>query len=267
MPLTGSGTTSQARPNTSVTTARVDDVDRRALRDDRALLHRDDVVGVAAGQVEVVQHDDDRLARLPVEVGQQVEQLDLVVDVEERRRLVQQQQVGVLRERHRDPHPLALPAGELGDVAVGQVGRAGGLQRAGDRAVVLGAPLPEPALVRIAPAADEVADRDAVRRDRRLRQQAEHLGDVDALEVVHRRAVEDDLAAAWPQQPGQAAQQRGLAAGVGADDHGDPPVGDHDVEVADDVDVRIAEREVLGTQVVGHPPRPSRLTVARSQIR
>jgi hypothetical protein len=42
------------------------------------------VVGVAAGEVEVVQHEDDRLAGPAVEVGEEVEQLDLVVDVEVR---------------------------------------------------------------------------------------------------------------------------------------------------------------------------------------
>ena len=42
------------RPNTSDTTLGVHDLGRRALGDDRPSLHRDDVVGVAAGQVEVV---------------------------------------------------------------------------------------------------------------------------------------------------------------------------------------------------------------------
>src|SRR5687768_8451817 len=63
------------------------------LGHDRAVLHRDDVVGVAAGQVEVVHDDDDRGATAQVQVGQQVEQLDLVVDIEVGRGLVEQQQV------------------------------------------------------------------------------------------------------------------------------------------------------------------------------
>jgi hypothetical protein len=64
------------------------------------------VVGVAAGEVEVVQHEDDRLAGPAVEVGEEVEQLDLVVEVEERRGLVEEQHVGVLGKRHGDPDAL-----------------------------------------------------------------------------------------------------------------------------------------------------------------
>ena len=57
-----------------------------------------------------------------VEVGEQVEQLHLVADVEERRRLVEQQQVGVLGQHHRDPDALALATRQLGRSADRQVG-------------------------------------------------------------------------------------------------------------------------------------------------
>ena len=86
----------------------------------RPVVERDEVVGVARGEVEVVQHHDDRGAATGVEVGEQVEHLDLVGDVEVGRRLVEQQQVGALRQGHRDPDPLALPTGELVDDAVGE---------------------------------------------------------------------------------------------------------------------------------------------------
>jgi hypothetical protein len=36
-----------------------------------------------------------------------------VADVEEGRRIVEQQQVGPLRQRHGDPDPLPLPTGEF----------------------------------------------------------------------------------------------------------------------------------------------------------
>ena len=62
-----------------------------------------------------MEDDDDRLAGLALQVDEQVEQVDPVTDVEERRRFVEQEQVRVLGEDHRDPHPLALAAGELGD--------------------------------------------------------------------------------------------------------------------------------------------------------
>ena len=60
-----------------------------------------------------------------VEVDEQVEHVDLVGEVEVGRRLVEQQDVGVLGERHRDPHPLALAAGELVDRPVGELERVG----------------------------------------------------------------------------------------------------------------------------------------------
>ena len=77
-------------------------------------------------------------------------------------------------------------------------------------------------------AGDEVGDGDALGRDRRLRQEAERR----ATSLVGRRWIASPSSSTVPalrlQQPGQGAQQRRLAAGVGADDHGDLAVGDLD---------------------------------------
>ena len=62
VPDTGSAMTRHGSPNTSVDELGRDDLGRRALGDDRAVAHGDEVVGVAAGQVEVVQHEHDRAA-------------------------------------------------------------------------------------------------------------------------------------------------------------------------------------------------------------
>ena len=64
-------------------------------------------------------------AALRVEVGEQVEHLELVREVEVGRRLVEQQDRRVLRERHRDPGALALAAGQPVERPVAQVGDAG----------------------------------------------------------------------------------------------------------------------------------------------
>ena len=151
----------------------VDDLRRVALGHDRALAHRDQVVGVAARVVEVVEHGDDGVAVVLVQVRAQVEHLELVRDVEERRRLVEQQQRRLLGEHHRQPDALALAAGELVDRAPGEVVDRGAAHRERDRLLVLARPLAQDPLVRIAPARDEVGDGDGVGRDRALGQQAE----------------------------------------------------------------------------------------------
>ena len=189
--------------------------DGRPLGDDHAGLHRDQVRGVPGGLVEVVQDGDER-APLLVQPRAQVHDLELVGDVEERGRLVEQQQVGLLREGHGQPHPLALPAGELGDEPVAQVGDLGGVEGVGDRARVGGGPLPQQPLVRVAAAGDQVADGDRLGRDRALREQGEAPGDVLALQRRDGHAVEQHLPRARLERAAERAQQRRLAAAVRA---------------------------------------------------
>ena len=82
--------------------------------------------------------------------------------------------------------------------------------------------------------------------DRGLRQEAELAGDLLGGQAVDRLAVEHDRAALAAQQAGQGAQQRGLAARVGPDDHGDLAVGHVEVEaVGHDVAV-VGERQPAG---------------------
>ena len=47
--------------------------------------------------------------------------------VKVRGRLIQQQNIGLLRKRHCNPHTLALTAGKLGYLAFGERHRIGGL--------------------------------------------------------------------------------------------------------------------------------------------
>ena len=53
------------------------------------------------------------MPRSGLQIGQQVEDLRLDRHVERGRRLVGDQQLGVVGQRHRDHHPLALAAGQL----------------------------------------------------------------------------------------------------------------------------------------------------------
>ena len=86
---------------------------RLASLDDLSVLHHDHVVGDAPDNVEVVGDEQHRHAELGLEILEQLKDLRLHGDVERRRRLVGDQEIGPIGERHRDHHPLALPAGEL----------------------------------------------------------------------------------------------------------------------------------------------------------
>src|SRR5690606_29930802 len=59
-----------------------DDLGRVALGDDAAVLHHDEVGGVAARVVEVVQHRHQRVVPVGVQLGAEVEDVDLVRDVQ-----------------------------------------------------------------------------------------------------------------------------------------------------------------------------------------
>ena len=98
---------------------------RGSRRHDPAGPHRDQAARVARGEVEVVQHHHDRAAHLAVQALDEIEHVDLVGEVEVRGRLVEQDHVGALRERHRDPRTLALAAGELIQRPGGELGHPG----------------------------------------------------------------------------------------------------------------------------------------------
>ena len=77
------------------------------------LLHDDHVVGDAAHDIEVVGDEQHRHADLRLQVLEQLQDLRLHGDVERGRRLVGDEEVRPVGERHRDHHPLALAAGKL----------------------------------------------------------------------------------------------------------------------------------------------------------
>ena len=94
--------------------------DRAWLRDDPvgALLavHEEDHVRKEIQDRQIVFYDDDVL--LLRKRLDDLRDLEALVDVEVRRRLVEEVDVRVLEHRRRDRHPLEFPAGELGDVPV-----------------------------------------------------------------------------------------------------------------------------------------------------
>src|SRR4051794_7312810 len=90
----------------------------RPLLDDLALLHHADGIGELAHDAEVVRDEQHRHAEPRLQLLEQFENLRLHRDVERGGRLVGDQQVGLVGERHRDHHALALAAGKLVRIAL-----------------------------------------------------------------------------------------------------------------------------------------------------
>ena len=90
----------------------------RTLLDDLALRHDADPVGDLAHDAEVVGDEQHRHAEARFHFGEELQDLRLHGDVERRRRLVGDEQVGLVGERHRDHDALALPARELVRIGV-----------------------------------------------------------------------------------------------------------------------------------------------------
>lgn len=101
------------QPENPVDQSACDDFRRCAFGCQPALVHREDIIGVPRRQVDVVEHHNDRFPELAVEVCEQIENFDLVSDVEESCRLVEKENIGLLGERHGNPHgrPRIRPTG------------------------------------------------------------------------------------------------------------------------------------------------------------
>ena len=90
----------------------------RGRLDDPPGVHHRDVVGHLGDHAEVVGDDHDRHPELALQAFEQREDLRLHGHVERRRRLVGDQQLRLVGERHRDHRALAHAAGELVRVLV-----------------------------------------------------------------------------------------------------------------------------------------------------
>jgi hypothetical protein len=88
------------------------------LLDDAALGHHADPVGHLANDAEVVGDEQQRHAVARLQRLQELQDLRLDGDVERRRRLVGDQEVGLVGQRHGDHHALALAARELMRIGV-----------------------------------------------------------------------------------------------------------------------------------------------------
>ncbi len=106
-----------------------------ALLDDAPMLHHADLVGEAPHQTEVVGDEQHGHAIGLLHALEQSENLRLHGDVERRGRLVGDQEIGTIGERHGDHHALALAARQLmrkGAEPLGRIGNADLLQKLDD---------------------------------------------------------------------------------------------------------------------------------------
>ena len=227
--------------------------------DDAAGIHHRHALAHVGDQAEIVADHQDGGALGGAELGHQVDDLGLHRDVERRRRLVGDQQVGSAGERNGDHHALAHAARELVrvvlDASLGR-GHAHLAQR------LLGAVhrlAPARAFVQHEHLGDLLADRrQRIERRHRLLEdhgdalaaQAPQLGCRRVLDLL---AVEHDLAAGERQRPAQQAHdgQRGNALAA--------PEFAHQPERLAAADL---ERDVLDG-VVGSRRRPERCACLR----
>ncbi|MNT16957.1 hypothetical protein D3C72_1520840 [compost metagenome] len=167
----------------------------------------------------------------------------------------------MLCERHGDPDTLPLPAGKLVHRTLGKFDRIGGGESRGDGLVILPRPAGEQAVMRVPATADEIGNHDALRRDRRLRQKAHAPCEVARRETMDRLSIKQNLTGARRDEPRHAAQQGGLAAGIGADNDGDFPAWDGEIQPFNDEVFAISGRKTVhGKGVAGHNEPPLRLT-------
>ena len=90
----------------------------RAQRDDLALVDDRDAVAEPLGLVHVVGRQHDGAAAVP-QVADDFPELAAGLRVEPRRRLVEEEHLGIADQGDRDGQPLLLAAGELLDEGVG----------------------------------------------------------------------------------------------------------------------------------------------------
>ena len=191
-------------------------VGRRAVGDQAAVGEREDAVGKAGRQLEVVDGGDHRP---PVvrQAAHAAEQVELVADVEVGRGLVEEQEGGVLRERLGEEHPLLLAARERRHGPVGKAGEVEGVERRVDARAVGIAERVHPAEVRRASQADDLGDGKVDGERGLLADERDLAGAVARRPRVHGAAAEAKRSGGG-EEPDERAEERRLARAVGADE-------------------------------------------------
>ncbi len=163
-------------------------------------------------------------------------------------RFVQQHNRRLLGQHHRNPRPLALPAGEGVYALRRQVGNTRGLHCFGHRRFVLFTPAGKERLVRIAPARDQLLHRNIPRRRGVLRQQSDPARHLFAGEALDLLAIKKYVAVQRGHQTAQGTQQRRFSTAVGADNGGKVAVGDRHLQILGHGFFAVAEGQIFAAQ-------------------
>ena len=232
---------------------------RPALHDPAA-VEQHELVGVEAREGEVVHGRHDGQVALDAEGLDELEDLLLVADVEGARRLVEQQDRGVLEQRPAEHDALALAARQRLDEAAGQ-GRDPelGEDLARERDVA-GALAPEERAVRRAAEQRVVEDCHPGWDHRHLGHERDGPGPGPGAQTLHVGAGKLDVPVPAGDEPGDGVQERRLAGAVRPDD-GHPRAG-RDGEV--DPVQQPGAAQLDAHAVDGEPGRHRRPIVVRS---
>ena len=174
-----------------------EDLRDRSLLDDLAFQHHADAVGDLAHDAEIVGDEEHRHVEPALQLGEQLQDLRLHRHVERRGRLVGDEEVGLVGERHGDHHALALAARELVRIGAEPAFRVADadeiekLERAGAGLAV------GQAAVQFQDLADLPLD--GVERIERGHRLLEHHGDVVAAHLAHLVLVGGDQVLALEQ--------------------------------------------------------------------
>ena len=182
----------------------------------------------------------------------QVQHFNLVGDVQVGRRLIEQNQRGLLREGHGDPHALTLTARERLNRTLRKFQDVRGLHRLHAGPLVLLGPGTQQRLVRVTSARHHIRHGHAAGRLGGLREHRQNLGDGPGLHLRQRRAIQAHLAFLQRIHAGQSLQGRRFTAGIRAQDNGQLTLGNLKVHPVEHRVLAVGHHHLLALKAAGH---------------
>ena len=218
-----------------------------------ALREHEQPRAIREREVDVVGHADAGGAAVRF-FPEHLEALQLMIDVEKRGRLVEQEQLRLLGQTCRQEHPLPFTPAECGYRATRERCAPAALHRVTDDAAVLVRLAPANRM-RIASHEHKLFDRERHVRTHRLRQVADDARQLGRRPGRQRPAVERDGAFARPPHARQQIQQRALSRAVAAHERDELACSDVEPYPLEDArtagapsGVHDAERQIIRTR-------------------